>query len=280
MPGFRVIAAFLFLAHFCKAQTDKRPEFEVATIKPAAPHERGMFIRTNTGGLVTITNMTLKELVVLAWRVQPYQISGGPSWLDSVHYDISAKAEENFKQTEIGLMIQSLLADRFQLAVHHETKELPIYALVVARKDGKLGPRLTVSKEGGCTTYDSAHPPPPPAPGKPPALGCGGMMMGPRQMRATSIPVAQLTSPLGRFLGRTVLDKTGLTGNYDLVLDFTLDDAQMVQMLPPDAPRPAASDSGPSIFTALQEQLGLKLESQKGPVDVLVIDRVEKPSEN
>jgi uncharacterized protein (TIGR03435 family) len=240
-----------------------------------------MFIRPGPGDGVTITNMTVKEMIVLAWRVQPFQISGGPAWLDSVHFDVVAKPAGKPQQTEISLMLQSLLEDRFQLTIHRETKELPIYALVMARKDGKLGPGLTKTKEGSCTPPDPSKPPPLLKPGERPTLGCGGSMMVLGRMMAVSVPVANLAPGLSRLLGRTVVDKTGLPGNFDIDMEWAADDTQAAQLLPPDAPKPApANVAGPSIFTALQEQLGLKLESQKGPVEVLVIERAEKPSEN
>jgi bla regulator protein blaR1 len=280
MCTLRALLGFLILSGVVSAQNDAHPEFEVASIKPAAPDARGTFIRMVPGGRVNITNMPLKELMVLAWRIQPFQISGGPSWIDSARYDISAKPEKSPKPDELQAMLQALLADRFQLKIHRETKELPIYALVVARKDGKLGPQLSESKEGGCTQPDPSKPPPPIEPGKLPQLGCGGMMMSPRQLRAASIPVENMIPMLSRLLGRTVVDKTGLTGKFDISLEWTPDETQALQM-PPEAPKPPPSDAaGPSIFTALQEQLGLKLESQKGPVEVFVIDRAERPSEN
>jgi bla regulator protein BlaR1 len=260
-----------------------QPKFEVASIKPAAPDQRGMFIRTAPGGRVNITNMPLKEMLVLAWHIQPFQIEGAPSWMESARYDISAKPEKSPKEGEVSLMLQSLLADRFQLKIHHETKELPIYALVVANKDGKLGPQLTESKEGSCTPFDPSKPPAPPDPSKPPTLGCGGMFMGPDRLRAAGVEVDRLTPVLSRILGRTVIDKTGLTGKFDIQAQWTPDQNQLQAMAggaQPDAQVPQFDPNGPSIFTALQEQLGLKLESQKGPVDVLVIDHVEKPSEN
>jgi uncharacterized protein (TIGR03435 family) len=170
------------------AQHDVRPQFEVASIKPAAPDARGMYITRGPGGGVSITNMTLKEMIVLGWRVQPFQISGGPSWLDSVHYDVVAKPETKPKPDEMPLMLQALLQDRFQLAIHHETKERPLLALTLARKDGKLGPKL-VPHEGECTPPDPSKPPAPPEPGKPPTLGCGGLMMGPRGLTAVGVPV-------------------------------------------------------------------------------------------
>ena len=225
--------------------------------------------------------MTLKEMIVLAWRIQPFQILGGPAWLDSIHYDVTARPEGKPQQTEIPLMLQSLLEDRFKLTIHRETRQLPIYALVVARKDGKLGPRLTKSKEGGCAPPDPSKPPPLLQPGERPTLGCGGSMMGPGRMMAVSVPVGNLAPGLSRLLGRTVVDKTGLPGNFDIDMEWAPDDARTTQLLPQEAPKPAPSSvSGPSIFTALQEQLGLKLESRKGPVDILVIERAEKPSEN
>jgi uncharacterized protein (TIGR03435 family) len=248
-------------------------EFEVASIKPAAPDARGMGVRTTPGGRVNITNMTLKEMIVLAYRIQPYQISGGPPWLATAHYDISAKPESAPKDGELQLMLQALLRDRFQLTIQRETRDLPIYALVLARKDGKLGPKLMESKEGGCATH---------APDGPPVaatLFCGQQSMGPRMLNATAVPIANIVPMLARILGRTVVDKTGLTGNYDISAEWAQDESQLGG-LSPEA-RAAASDTpGPSIFTALQEQLGLKLESQKGPVEVFVVERAEKPSEN
>jgi len=276
MYTLQVLAALLVLIF----QDEKKPQFEVSSIKPAAPDARGMFIRTTPGGTVNITNMTLKEIVVLAWRIQPYQISGGPPWITSTRYDISAKPESAPKDGELQLMLQGMLADRFQLVTHRETRELPVYALVLARKDGKLGPKLTEAMEGGCKAFDPTQPRTPPEPGKPPVLNCGQQMMSPRSLTAVSAPMSGIVPMLARMLGRTIIDKTGLTGKYDISMEWTPDESQTA-MLPPDAPKPPPSDNaGPSIFTALQEQLGLKLESQKGPVEMLVIDRAEKPSEN
>jgi uncharacterized protein (TIGR03435 family) len=248
-------------------------EFEVASIKPAAPDARGTYVRTSEGGRVNVTNMTLKDMITLAYRIQPYQILGGPAWISTARYDISAKPEKAPKDGEVPLMLQALLKDRFQLTLQRETKDLPIYALVVARKDGKLGPNLLESKEGSCTVPDRNAPP------KPGQRNCGQQMMSPRSLNAVSAPMSQVIPMLARMLGRTVVDKTGLTGKYDIDVQWTPDETQLA-MLSPEA-RAASSDaSGPSIFTALQEQLGLKLESQKGPVEVFAVERAEKPSEN
>lgn len=274
------VVPLLIVCGVAGAQDKQRPQFEVASIKPAAAGARGMFIRPTAGGQINITNMPLKEMIVIAWRLQPFQVSGGPAWMESLHWDVSAKPDHQPKQDELALMIQALLEDRFQLKFRRETKEMPIYALVLARKDGKLGPGLTESKEGSCAQPDLNKPPAPPEPGKPPTVFCGGMFMSQRSLKASGIPVANMIPMLSRTLGRTVVDKTELTGKYDITLEFTPDESLALQP-PPDAPKPPPSDSaGPSLFTALQEQLGLKLESQKGPVEMFVIDSAEKPSEN
>lgn len=176
-------------------------------------------------------------------------------------------------------MLRVLLMDRFQLTIHRGEKELPIYALVMAKK-GKLGPGLMKSKEGSCTPFDPSRQTLRPEPGAAPRLFCGTMSQNPRGLAAFTVPIAKLIQMLSSTLGRAVIDKTGLTGNFDIRMDWTPDETQAFQF-PPDAPKPALSDlAGPSLFSAIQEQLGLKLESSRGPVDVLIIDRAEKPSEN
>jgi uncharacterized protein (TIGR03435 family) len=260
------------------AYAQPTPEFEVATIKPSAPDARGVWIRMPPGDRVDITNMTLKELIVTAWSVQPFQVSGGPPWLESLHFDISAKAETAPKRDEMLLLLRALLKDRFQLEIRMETKEMPVYAIVQARKDGKLGPQM---KESTCTPYDPQHPPERPAPGVAQPLYCGNRQMGPAQMKASGVLVADLAPMLGRMLGRTVIDKSGLTAKYDLSAQWTPDEQILSQLpVPAGMERPTFPESGPSIFTAFQEQLGLKLESQKGPVEILVVEKAEKPSEN
>jgi len=258
---------------------DAKPQFEVASIKLGSLGLPGGWIRHEPGGRLRVTNMTLKELVQQAYGVDPFQVSGGPAWVDSARYDINATSEKPSKPREVDVMLQSLLADRFQLTIHRETRELPVYALVLAKKDGKLGPKLTESKEGGCTVYDPANPPRVTADGI-----CGTTKFNPSHGWLTIVrqPFDALTKTLREVLGRAVIDKTGLTGNFDIHLEWAPDEseaARLLAVLPPGVPNPPPSD-GPSIFVAVQEQLSLKLESQKGPVEVLVIDRAEKPSEN
>jgi uncharacterized protein (TIGR03435 family) len=246
------------------AQTPHPPEFEVASIRQhvfaGKPNEcRGQPV---SGNRVTIPCSSLRNLILRAYDVRTYQITGGPAWLADLAdlaYDINARAPGEDKPTarQIREMLQSLLADRFQLQLHHESKELPVYALVT----GKNGPRL---KESASDV-------------KPGFRFLMGGLKG--NVTATGESMAQFAGYLSNEAGRPVIDKTGLTGSYDFTLEWMRDQTQVIPGL-----SPAGSDSGdgigPSLFTALQEQLGLRMESQKSPIDVLVIDRAARPSEN
>lgn len=221
-------------------------------------------MRNTPGGRLTMTNTTLKNLITNAYEVRFFQVTGGPPWVESAKFDIEAKGEGGSKQKDFAPMLQALLEERFQLVVRRETKDMPIYELVLARKDGKLGPQM---KETACHPYDPEHPPPPIEPGGMPS-SCGGGYTGQGRMRFSGAEVAKLALNLSRIGERVVIDKTGLTGQYDIEMDWTPDN------------RRADDNAGPSIFTALQEQLGLKLESARGPVEMIVIERAERPTEN
>ncbi len=267
------------------------PAFEVASVKPNNSGDGRVMFANQPGGRFTATNVTLKMLIRMAYQLQDFQIVGGPGWMTSDHFDIVAKAEDGAPPetpsldrtapTRTQLMIRALLAERFQLVVHTESRELPIYALVLARSDGKLGPDLHKSDVDCAALFAAGRGRGPlPPPGPPPAgerMPCG-IRIGMGNMAIGSAPLSQIANAMANFLGRTVLDKTGLTGNYDANLTWTPD--QMPQR-PPGAPElPPLDPNGPSIFTAVQEQLGLKLDSQKGQVSALVIDRAERPKEN
>jgi uncharacterized protein (TIGR03435 family) len=244
------------------------PAFEVASVKRNGSWFSRGFSFGGGAGQFTATNVPLRELILAAYQVQPFQVEGGPAWINSDHFDIVAKlpgvpppprpGEPTFRQ----LALRRLLAERFKLVLRHQTKDFPVYALVTVRPDGKLGPRLHKSTTD-CTTAANRS-----------LCSIQGFQGG---LQSRGLPIGYLAANLSPLLQRVVLDRTGLTGNYDFDLTWTPD-----QLLPgrgeppPGAPR--IDPNGPSLFTAMQEQLGLKLESTKGPVDVLVIDHVEKPA--
>ena len=254
-------------------------EFEVATIKPTDPDFRGRFIRMESTHQFVARNHALNTLIAAAYNVSPHAISGGPAWVESDHYDILAKAPGEVRPSldEQMSMLRKLLADRFKLTFHREQKELSIYALTVARSGSKLtGSKVTGSKlkesavsPDGLPLRDESPVGPPPLifVVTPPAVRLPGRYAS----------MAELASVFQRgVLDRPVIDKTGLPGRYDFDLEFTPDETQFSGMLgrpPSDAPLPG-------LFAALQQQLGLRLEATKGPVDVLVVDRAERPSEN
>jgi uncharacterized protein (TIGR03435 family) len=257
------------------------PGFEVASIKPNSSGSGAAYIQPLPGSRLVMKNFSVLQLILSAYGVQSYQISGDPPWISSDHYDIQAKSEGNASVQQMeGPMLQALLEDRFKLMLHRETRQLPVYELTVA----KGGVKLERSKEGTCIPYSVDSPPPPPiAPGAPRPNFCGYPRSGGEGLNRTldgagvsmTVLASRLSPNYVAQLGRTIIDRTGLIGTFDVHLKWTMDASA-------GAASPGISDdsTGPSIFTALQEQLGLKLESAKGPVEVLVIDHVEKPSAN
>ncbi len=268
--------------------TDK-PKFEVASVRPNTSNDGKVMLGIQPGGRFNAVNVPLWDLIRQAYNLQRTQIVGGPDWLETARFDIIAKAEGDIPRAGPGsppgplnFMMQDLLEDRFKLKAHRETRELPIYALMLARADQKLGAGLR-SSTADCEAFrgrgrGGPGPDGPPrgmlAPGERPTCG---MMIGPGQVVAGGIPISQLTQMLSMFTQRIVVDRTGLKGNFDIDLTFTPD--RMPQGPPPPGVQlPPIDPNGPSVFTAIQEQLGLKLESERGPVDVLVIDHVERPT--
>lgn len=261
------IATLVFAACAALAQAPAaRPAFdafEVATIKPAAPDAIGRYIRMQSAHELIAHNHTLKTLIAAAYNQSPHAISGGPGWVDSEHFEILAKTpgEARPRLEEQMAMLRKLLAERFHLTFHREPKELPYYALTVAKGGHKL-------KDTAITpdTY----------PEGPPALV---IVLSPAQasLPARYATMTDLASVLQRAaLPRPVLDKTGLAGHYDFTLEWLPDETQFNGA----ARWEAREDSKPDLYTALQRQLGLKLEAAKGPVDVFVIDRAALPSGN
>jgi uncharacterized protein (TIGR03435 family) len=200
-----------------------------------------------------------------AYQVQPFQIIGAPAWIDSERYDIEARAEDAQRNEQIGPMLQALIEDRFKAAVHGETRDLPVYFLTVAKNGSKL-------KATSCLNREPNAPVPL---NQPQSSFCGYIGIGNGSLRGAGLRIEQVAEYLSGILRRKVLDKTGLAGAFDVDLKWT-PDISTPSVKQETAPAP----DGPSIFTAMEEQLGLKLESGKAPIDVLVIDRIERPSEN
>jgi uncharacterized protein (TIGR03435 family) len=256
------ITLVILAAYAASSQTAAQSRFEVASIKPSDPGAGGTQIGLSPGGTFNAKNVTLKALIQNAYDVRDFQVYGGPGWMDTQRYDIVAKGQDtgvtedsirtmtgeqrNALKENLVSRVRTLLEERFQLKVHRETKEMPVYALVIA----KAGTKIQVG-DG------------PPAN----SLSMRRDDAGKSVVTGQGVPVASLVKLLSNQVGRTVVDQTGLKANYDFKMTFA-----------PDLT--AAETAGPSIFTALQEQLGLRLDAQKGPVEVLVIDSAQKASEN
>jgi len=276
------------------AQTSPGLAFEAASIKP---NNSTSLVRRDgvPGDRFVATNQTLWRLIAVAYGApgllpQPladYQISGGPKWIDSDRFDLEAKAAGDVVRGIEGTrrkqaMLQTLLAERFKVAVHHEMRDVPVYGLVLARRDRRLGPRLRPLEVDCAALRRNPNYRPGPVFGTPAfdpanrdACGSGlsidGVLKG-------GMTMTDMTVTFSRWMDKPVLDRTGLTGTFDVELQFSPEGLLGLPGLPPGVERPP--NDAPSIFTAVQEQLGLKLESSRGPVDILVIDHAEKPTEN
>jgi uncharacterized protein (TIGR03435 family) len=264
----RRIITLMFLAiATVQSQTAPLPQFEVASIRPN-PGNGGTSMGAGEGG-ASEHNVTLKVLMTVAYRIQDFQISGGPRWANSDRFDVEAKAaDRKAGPDKVRLMLQSLLEDRFKLKLHREIKEASIYALVV----GKDGPKMKLSGDQESPTVNGPSPQG--------ALNRGNIRYGAGSLTGNAVAMALFTKMLSGSLDRTIVDKTDLTGRFDLRLQWTPDVGETPFSPGGDLLPPAADSSSISIFAAIQEQLGLKLEPQKGPVEMLVIDSVEKPSAN
>jgi uncharacterized protein (TIGR03435 family) len=268
------VVAASFVATLC-AQTPPAavPAFDVASIKPNHSGELEYSSIVQPGGRFVSTNISLRMLMKIAYGVHDDQIAAGPSWIDTDRWDINAKAE-GYTNAAAFLdaarrMVRPLLADRFRLVLRHEPRELPVYALVVAKPNGGFGPNFRRNEHDDCTG-------PPALPMQPaqgttePAikLGCGVGVFRPGHLAARAMTLRELIVTLTRFTDRVVVDRTGLTGKFDWDIQWVPDDLRVDNVRPPD---------GPSIFAAFLDQAGLKLERSRGEVDVLVVEHVERP---
>jgi uncharacterized protein (TIGR03435 family) len=301
MKVFAGAIALIFAAGAC-AQSDAALTFEVATVKPSPPVGNGPMMMGGRGGPGTpdpgrfaTFNLPLKLLLSRAYGVKDFQVTG-PGWLESERYDITAKVPPGTTKEQFNVMLQNLLIERFKIELHRDQKEVPIYTLTVGKNGSKLKettlpPSAFEPPAPGATL----PPPPPPRPGEPARMptdrpGLRMMFNGSKmQLTAVGQTAAQFIDLLSRQVGRPIVDKTGLAGKYDFDLEFAPETgagaARMLPVAPPgggpggDGGGPA-SDPLPSLVTAVQ-QLGLRLEAGKGPVEMIVIDKAEKtPIEN
>ncbi len=274
---------FLFAVASCsiaipQTQPSAARHFEAASIKPSGSADQRLsynMFNIQSGGQFTVSNVTVKRLIQDAYRIKAFQISGGPGWIGSELFDIAAKPDGPVSPEQFQNMLQSLLAERFQLAVKRETEEMPVYALVVA----KSGPKIKAVNEADPNIIDLSHSPIPQGASRPRVT-----VIRRGRLTAQGLDMASFANTLANFLGRTVFDKTGLMGMYDVKLEWKPDENQVALFgatgVPEGFGAPPLDWDGPSLLTALEEQLGLKLDSQKGPVDIFTIEHIERPSAN
>jgi uncharacterized protein (TIGR03435 family) len=253
-----IMGAMVAAAGWANAQAQKKPAFEVASIRPAVFGSHPRSIQYSAGGRFTASNVPLRTLIEEAYDIRGFQVSGGPDWVNSDQYNITAKAEGDASKRQVRGMLQTLLEDRFKLVLRQESKKVSVYTLTV----GKTGPKLKEVK----LDEDNA------ARGM--RFGGIGRIAG---VMATMPQLVVMLSDIklngAAILNRPVLDQTGLTGVYDFKLEWSAEEQSVDRTT-------STNPAGPSIFTAVQEQLGLKLESTKAPVEFFVIEQAGKPTEN
>lgn len=286
-----VPAALVTLTAF--GQTAPPPQFEVASVRPSSPGTPGQLhlgLQVD-GSQVRVNHFALRECIAIAYKLKPYQVTG-PDWLASQRFDIIAKLPEGAPRDQVLPMLQTLLMDRFQMKTHHETKDFPVYGLVIA-KGGLKMKELPPDPEGEASDRDKGNVDVSATGGRGGAVvsyGKGAFFsLGNNRFEAKRMQMTYVADMLARFVDKPVVDMTELKGRYDFTLEFTQEDfrAMMIRAalasgvaLPPEAIQAMEGASGDSLFTALQT-LGLKLESRKAPLDVLVVDHAEKtPTEN
>ncbi|HEY4088324.1 MAG TPA: TIGR03435 family protein [Bryobacteraceae bacterium] len=262
-------ALLLLLPPAASGQSSRRPDFEVASVKEdlTLGGHRDMGVRH---GHIAIEKMTLVTLISAAYDIEHYQITGGPDWTRTARYNISATAPHDVSTDSFDWwrpMLRSLLADRFRLVLRHETKQMPVYNLIPAKGEIKI--RLIT--DGSCIVADPQRPAQP-LPADQTERRCNTLVYTRTSLDATGIKMPRLAYTLAAMLHRFVFDRTGFTGMFDLHMDYA-----PLDNLDGDS---ASISSAPSIFTVLQEQLGLKLQSAEGPVDIVVIDHAERPTAN
>ena len=240
--------------------------FEITSVKRNVSASGNSSNRNLANGSYSGTNVTLRSLIARAYEVRAFQVTGGPQWLDFDRFDIVGRGAEGTTNEMRPAMLRSLLADRFKLVTHRESREQPVYALVLARSDGRLGPQLKRAALACAAAGTQA------VAGQSAACGVDTSVNGRTgTMTITGMPLDAVAAALANFAGnRAVINRTGLEGSYDVELRFAPEGAALAAS--------SRNDDAPAIFTAVEEQLGLKLQSDRGPVPFLVIDSVQPPS--
>lgn len=241
------------------------PSFAAVSVKTNTSGDRMSYPVTTGPGRFAMKNMSVRTVIIYAYELPFGRLVGAPDWTRSDRFDIEATADGNATGEEMRSMVRRLLADRFNMVAHRETREQPIYALVMARSDGTLGPQIRASACTGKASLPSG----PLEPGRQPQVPCGGAQSRPGSLAGRWLTMDDVAdNGLSVIMGRPVRNRTGLAGHFDLDVSWTLD---------PSSPGPPSFGVGPATFTAIEEKLGLRLVPETGPVEVLVIDRVEKP---
>jgi uncharacterized protein (TIGR03435 family) len=276
-------ALALTIAGTAVAQSPAPAEFDVVSIKKSDATTPGGGMRTRPDGGVTMTNQPIRSIILSASPVQTREVIGLPDWASTERYDVSVKPPEGATRDQIKEMWRAMFEERMKLAAHVEQRERDVYSLVLARSDGRLGPELKKSTLD-CGPRPAGSPPPPPPSGPPSpkdfANRCG-MMMGPNVIVSGGMPMNNLAASLYGMVGGEVENQTGLDGFYAITLSFSRQRPAAAPLAAtPGAATVGVSDDLPDIFTALQEQLGLKLVRGRKTMPVFVVDHIERPAEN
>lgn len=234
----------------------ERPLFEVASLKPSRSSQPGMMLRVLPGGRLQGVHLTLQQMITVAWSLEKHQVTSRVDWLSTEYFDLEAAAGRPAGEPELRLMMQTLIEERFHLKFHRESRQMTIYSLVQSRKGTANAPNIHASPDGDCGKIARPDPNAPPA-------ACGGETANMGRIVGHRTNLDELATNLAVMVDREVVNQTGLQGSYDLTLSWSPD-----------------GTTGPSIFTALEEQLGLKLEAGRGPVDLLFIDAADKLAPN
>jgi uncharacterized protein (TIGR03435 family) len=289
----RLLLSGLLIALPVTFMAQPAPAFDVISIKANRTNQGIPVVAFQPGGRMIAGNVVVRQIIEVAYGLDAVQLLNAPDWTATERFAIEARTADDTPTDTIRLMLRAMLVDRFGFAAHQERRELPIYALTMARPDKRLGARLRPSGPECAPIRPPEGVPMPPPPPPPPGNGAGrirlifptdeplgrrcGAMTAPGWISARSITMEEFTRrQLSQVVRRPIVDETGLAGQFDLDIFFAPEGQGGALVGPP----PAAVSDVPALFTALQDDLGLKLDARRGPVDVLVVDRIERPTEN